>query len=305
MASAEDLLTALRAKFASEHWLTFDVVGGLVRLNIATHAATATIFLQGAHLAAWQPAGEAPTIYLTRKSPLEAGKPLRGGVPVVFPWFATDSKPHRIDGHPGPSHGFARLENWTLETARMRGHDAELVFTLGPSALSRSMGFDAFALTLTFLIGRELSIVFDVRNPGQSPLEFEQALHTYYQVADIHEVEVLGLEPTGFIDKTDQFRQKPAEHHPLRFTAFTDRVYQGTEAPCVIRDRAGRREITVRKQGSRSTITWNPFKESADIGPWDWHDFVAVETANVGDDKITLAPGASHRMVLHASIHKA
>ena len=294
-------LVALRERFKVSG-LSFDEFSGLTRVHTDTPQATATIFLQGAHLTAWQPAGFEPSILLSHKSDFAPGKPIRGGIPVAFPWFAADRKKDRIDGHPGPLHGFARIQDWSLDKATRTADGMNLTFTQGPTAVSRSMGYDNFLLTLNFEIGRELKLAMTVANTGDRPLNFEQALHTYYEVADIHETSVSGLEATNFIDKTDEFKVKPATHEAIRFTKPTDSVYNNTTAACIIDDKAGGRRITVAKLGSKSTIVWNPFAEMADLGPWDWHEFVAVETGNVGDDAITLAPGAHSTMQVHATL---
>lgn len=295
---------ALRRQFAAADFLKFDTVNGLVKMDVAIEAATAAIFLQGAHLTAWQPAGEGPVIFFSRKSELAPGRPLRGGVPIAFPWFSTDKKRDRIDGHPGPTHGFARIQDWTLQSAARKGDGAELVFTLGPTELTRSMGFDHFELKLTLLIGRTLTMRLHVLNEGAAPLEFEEAFHTYFHVTDIHEVKVTGLEATGFSDKTDNFLKKPAEHAPITFTKTLDRIYENTSTPCEIYDGAARRTIRLQKMGSNSTVVWNPFRELPDIGPWDWHEMVALETANVESNRIMLAPGASNEMRMDVSVRK-
>ena len=286
----------LQRHFATAKFLSFDEANGLVRVQVATSHATATIYLQGAHLTAFQPAGEAGVIFLSRKSDLAPGKPLRGGIPVVFPWFATDSKKDRIDGHPGPSHGFARTQEWTLKSAVATGPDVEVKFELGPTDVSRSMGFDRFRLELAFTVGRTLTLAMTVVNEDEKPLFFEEAFHSYFHVTDIHEATLDGLEPTSFIDKTDGFKVKPPAGMPLHFTQFTDRVYNDTVATCTIHDGTVKRRIVVRKEGSNSTVVFNPWKEMPDLGPWEWHEMVAVETANVGSNAITLAPGGKHTM---------
>jgi glucose-6-phosphate 1-epimerase len=285
--------------------LSFDEHNGLPRVHVTTPQASATIYLQGAHLTAWQPAGFNPAILLSSKSLFAPGKPIRGGIPVVFPWFAGDKKKDRLHDetgpHPGPSHGFARVEEWSLDHAAAVGASTQLTFSLGPTALSRSMGFDAFLLTLVFTIGAELSLTLTVTNTGAQPLQFEEAFHTYFRVADIHETVVAGLESISFLDKTAAGIRKPAQHAPIRFTQTLDRVYNGTTSTCEISDPAGRRVTRVAKEGSNSTVVWNSFAELAEIGPWDWHEYVAVETANVGDDALTLAPKASATMRLHVT----
>jgi len=43
---------------------------------------------------------------------------IRGGVPICFPWFGA------LAGHPeSPSHGFARLSEWSIVRAENDGQD--------------------------------------------------------------------------------------------------------------------------------------------------------------------------------------
>jgi glucose-6-phosphate 1-epimerase len=297
-------IATLQARFNLPKLLTFEEQNGLIRANVHTPEAKATVYLQGAHLTAWQPAGEEPVIFLSSKTDLAPGKPIRGGVPVVFPWFANDSKPDRVDGHPGPAHGFARVQDWSLDKVERSGGGLKLVLTLGPTAMSRSMGYDGFLLTMEFEIGKTLTMSMTVKNTDSTPMLFEDAFHTYYKVADIHEVAVHGLEETAFIDKTDAFKVKPAEHASVRFSKKEDRIYNGTTADCVIEDVAGRRKIRLHKSGSKTTVVWNNFAAMPDLGEWDWHEYVAVETANAGRDSITLAGGASATLVARSAVEK-
>ncbi len=302
-----DLLT-LRNRFRLPDLLTFEEAGGLTRAQIHMPQATATLYLQGAHLTAWQPAAAEPVLFLSRQSDFAPGKPIRGGIPIVFPWFANDSKKDRIQdgsgGHPGPSHGFARIQEWELTAAQLTGEAMHLTLALGPTAVSRSMGFDRFQLTLEFIIGRALTVRLTVVNHGDKPLVFEDAFHTYYAVGDVHEVILNGLEPTPYIDKTDDFKLKPAANQPFTPTQKTDRIYNGTTSTCILHDGIHGRRITVRKTHSNSTVVFNPWDKMPDLGDWEWHEFLAVETANVGADAITLAPGASHSLQLDVTLEK-
>ena len=297
-------LASLRQRFGALEYVGFDKINDLVRVNVGTRAASATIFLQGAHLSAWQPLGEDPVIFLSRKTELRLGQPLRGGIPIVFPWFATDRKQDRIDGHPGPSHGFARIQEWELLSVAREGDEVTLVCGLEPTEFSRRMGFNQFSLRIEFIIGSSLHANLTVSNTGTEKLAFEEAFHTYFHVIDIHETSVEGLEPTGFIDKVENFARKPAEHAPIRFTKRTDRVYENTSDPCTIHDGAQKREIRIVKSGSHSTVVWNPFGEMPDVGQWDWHEFVAVETANVASNAVILAPGAHSTMGITVEVER-
>jgi glucose-6-phosphate 1-epimerase len=282
--------------------LRFEERSGLIRAVATTPVASATVYLQGAHLTHWQPAGQKPVLFLSRKSDFVQGKPIRGGVPIAFPWFATDSKKDRFEGKPGPSHGFARIQEWTPSFAALAGDDLHLAFTLGPSELSRQMGFDHFRVAFELTIGRTLTMKLAVANDAETPLVFEEALHTYFAVADIHETSVTGLEPTSYIDKIDNFRAKPAANAPLVFTGATDRVYPNTTATCAIHDVLGKRTITIEKQNSNTTVVFNPWKELPDMGPDEWHEMVCVETVNAGANTVTLAPKTTHIMQAHITV---
>src|SRR3954465_11905968 len=125
-------LDQLNQRFASANrFITFDKCnGGLVRAVVKSPKAEAHVYLHGAHVSHFAKTGEPPVLLLSAKSsfeppnPLRGGaptrfpsaKPLRGGVPICFPWFGARA------GHPdSPMHGFARLSEWTVESAESRG----------------------------------------------------------------------------------------------------------------------------------------------------------------------------------------
>src|SRR5450631_2081113 len=191
-------LAELQHRFGISGVLGFKkAASGLVAAKVTLPAAEATIYMQGAHVTHWKPAGQAPVIFLSQLAEFAVGKPIRGGVPVIFPWFG-----ERHDGKTGPMHGFARLSEWELAFAAVSGDDLHLGFTLAPNELSHSLGFDHFKLGYHVTVGRKLSLEMTVANDSGSggakasdtagahmaangaPLVFEQALHTYYEVAD-------------------------------------------------------------------------------------------------------------------------
>ena len=65
--------------------------GGLVRAVVSSEHAEAELYLQGAHLTHWQPKVQKPVLFMSPKSLFEQGKAIRGGVPIVFPWFGPRS----------------------------------------------------------------------------------------------------------------------------------------------------------------------------------------------------------------------
>jgi glucose-6-phosphate 1-epimerase len=294
-------ITQLNAHFGIPGVLAFhSTPSGLIYAGVTTGHATATVYLQGAHVAAWQPKGQQPAIFVSRKSDFAPGKPIRGGVPIAFPWFAA-----RHDGKPGPSHGFARIQDWTLGFAALAGDDLHMTFTLGPTEISRNLGYDNFRLAYQLTIGRTLTMQLTVANDGAAPLVFEEALHTYYAVEDIHEVTVEGLDGVTYLDKNDNLQSK-VQHGAITITAPTDRVYLNTASTCVLHDTGSKRRITVAKAGSNTTVIWNPWESGAaklpDLDPTEWHEFIAIETVNAAVNAVTLAPGATHVMQAHVSV---
>jgi glucose-6-phosphate 1-epimerase len=276
--------------------------GGLARAVISTPLADAEIYRQGAHIARWTPHGQRPVLFLSSKSLLAPGKQIRGGVPVIFPWFGA-----RSDGKAGPAHGFARTALWTVESSRIcESGAAEIIFGLEPDDASRALGFDHFALRFTVMIGTELEMSLEVSNHGPEPLTFEEALHTYFSVSDIRGVSVHGLEGTTYIDKTDGFARKVQPDAPISFGKETDQVHVNTAAACTIEDRGWNRRIVIEKTGSQSTVVWNPWIAKtaglADMAADEWQGMVCIETANAADNAVTLAPGDSHRLSARVSI---
>ncbi|HEX3570971.1 MAG TPA: D-hexose-6-phosphate mutarotase [Acidobacteriaceae bacterium] len=306
----------LQQKFEIPGVLTFKPGnGGLLAAHVTSPAAEATVYFQGAHLTHWKPAGHAPAIFLSPKSEYAVGKPIRGGIPVIFPWFG-----ERHDGKTGPMHGFARISDWQLAFAAMSGDDLHLLWTLEPNDLSRSLGFDHFKLGYRMTIGRKLAIELTVANDSGNgghttpeeierngaPLVFEEACHTYYGVADARQVSIDGLGNTNYIDKVDNLKHKHQDEAVLHLTGRTDRPYFNTTATCTLHDPAGKRKIVVAKSGSNSTVVWNPWDELCakmpDMQPDSWLHMTCIETANVGENAITLKPGGTHSMKFEVSL---
>jgi D-hexose-6-phosphate mutarotase len=269
--------------------------GGLPKLVVVNALARAELYLHGAHLTAWQPAGHDPVIWMSRASQWSETKPIRGGVPICFPWFG----PHPTDTS-APAHGFARLLDWTLVEARDVAGATQLVLELTPAAPPSAVQPYAFTATYQVTVGSSLTLSLEVLNTGTDEFPFEEALHTYFAVQDIHAVHISGLEETDYLDKVGGTTKRHQGSDPIRFTAETDRVYLQTQATCTIHDPGQRRRIVVAKHASDATVVWNPWVAKAqampDFGDDEWPGMVCVETANVNVHGVTLAAGGRHTM---------
>ncbi len=302
-------IESLTNEFGMPGVLEFTHRGELVCLEITTPAVAAAVTLHGAHLLHWQPAGEQAVLFLSGRSEFADGKAIRGGVPVIWPWFGARSAAvlHAPEGSPtSPPHGFARTAEWRLQFAAVMADAVHLTFTLAPTKESRAFGFDGFRLAYQMILGRELTLRLTVANDGGSDLRFEEALHSYFAVGEIDSVTLSGTEGAEYLDKPDGMRRKRQADAALAFTGVTDRVYLETEATCAIDDRAGGRGLEIAKANSRNTVVWNPWAELTaglkDMEPEGWRGMLCVETANVGDAAITLAPGGTHTMEAHVIV---
>jgi glucose-6-phosphate 1-epimerase len=296
----------LNTRFGLDGAVRFDEgPGGLTRATVATDEAAAEIFLQGAHVARWQPAGtEHPVIFLSEKSHFAAGKAIRGGVPLVFPWFA-----ERKGGLPGGMHGFARTLPWEVVATEERSEGVALSFKLLPNQTTRDVGFDDFVLVYEVVVGATLTLKLEVENVGDSRLTFEEALHAYYSVSDVRQIEVSGVGDTDYLDRADNAKPKHQGPGAIRFAGETDQLHLNTRATVTISDPGWRRQIVIEKHGSNSTVVWNPWQGKAsalaDLGADAWPHFVCVEPANAAENAVTLAPGGVQRMGIVVRLESA
>lgn len=249
---------------------------------------------QGAHLLDFTPKGGLPLLFLSAHTHLVQGKAIRGGIPVIFPWFGPRT------GHPeSPMHGIVRTRLWSLEEVQVPEQGPATVrFSFHSSAETLALWPHEFRLTLEFVLGTTLDVRWEVENTGATPFTFEQALHPYFPVGNIHQASVSGLRGALYIDKTDALQRKTDAAEAVVFSQETDRLYLHTTSDCILKDPAGGRELVVSKTGSSSSVVWNPWiaKASAleDLGDDEWQNFVCVEQVNAAENAITLPAGGVH-----------
>jgi glucose-6-phosphate 1-epimerase len=268
----------------------------LNRAIVTTPQAEAEIYLHGAHVTQYQPRGGRPVLFMSAHSRFELGKPIRGGVPIVFPWFGPRT------GEPSaPMHGFARSAEWRMESAT-HGSDGSVTIVLGldtANATHPAWPHD-YALRYRIGVGSTLELALEVRNASPRTIVFEEAFHTYLAVSDVRQVSILGLVGTQYLDKTDGMRRKSQGAEPIRITGETDRVYLNTKTTCIVDDPGGGCRLLVEKGGSDVTVVWNPWIAKAhampDFGDDEWPQMLCLETGNAADDAISLTPGHGHEM---------
>lgn len=294
-------IEALNQQFGRDGQVTFrQGPGELAVAELKAGTARAVVALQGAHVLEYVPAGAEPVLWLSEESWFERDKPIRGGIPVCWPWFG----PHPTNEN-RPAHGFARIREWKVTHTAADNSSAEITLTLTQDEATRLLWPHEFELRMRVLLAERLEVSLHVCNTGEQAFEYTGALHSYFSVGSVSDIQIFGLEGCEYIDKMD-FSARKKQEGTIRFRGETDRVYVGTESDCLIIDPVFARRIRIAKQGSRSTVVWNPWKDKAarmpDFGDEEYPAMVCVETANAADDAVRIAPGGEHRLSAFFSV---
>jgi glucose-6-phosphate 1-epimerase len=274
--------------------------GGMRAVSIAKAEYEGEIYLHGGHVTRWKPASTDEVMFLSGLTNWSAAKAIRGGVPICFPWFGP-----KLDQLTAPQHGFARTREWVLEKVAETVDGIVVEVSDSSDEHTRSLWPYEFQIFHRVTFGPTLKMELEVRNTGAKSFTFEEAQHSYFQVGDVRQIAVQGLENVRYLDKTDDSRIKQ-QKGDITFCGETDRVYLDVTGGTNIEDRVLKRRIMVSKSASKATVIWNPWTEKAralaDLGKDDWQRMVCVETCNLQESAITLEPGQSHIMQTEISV---
>ena len=269
---------------------------GLVKAAISLDGVVGEIYLQGAQVTAWRLGDEPPILFTSPKSAFAPGRAIRGGIPIIFPWFG----PNR-HAPAAPQHGFARTATWRLDGVETEGNRSlTMTLSLTDSDIGSTIWSEPFRAIYTVTFAQTLSLRLAVQNRARHPIVFEEALHTYFAISDISDIAISGLAGATYIDKTDAARRKVQTAELVTITAETDSVYLETPGQCAIEDRGWRRCVVIEKDGAASTVVWNPWAEKAaamaDLGDPAWRGMACVEAGNIADNEVQLAQNGEHQM---------
>lgn len=266
-------------------------------IEITTPWSTAEIYLHGAHVTHFKKHDEPPLLFLSQCSRFEEGHPIRGGIPIIFPWFG----PREGMG----SHGFARVKTWELKEFVPEA-DGSVSVRLRLPEYPEAATYPPFELEYVVKVSQELSLELVVGNKStEDRLEFEGCLHPYFAVEDISAVSVVGLEGCTYLDRVADFARKVETERAIRISSEVDRTYLNAPGSIEIHDARFGRMIRMEKTNSTSTVVWNPWITKAqqlpDFGSEEYRNMVCVEPGNVASNKIALQPGESSSLKVRLS----
>ncbi|TDF83327.1 D-hexose-6-phosphate mutarotase [Pseudomonas sp. H9] len=274
--------------------------------RITSDTAELLVAQQGAQVLSYQRIGEPPLLWLSEQAIFKQGKSVRAGVPVCWPWFGNLKRnPAAVQamyhGEDAPAHGLVRGRDWQLLGIASEGNSVRVDFTL-PETQGDLPGWPHnVELTLSIVMAEQLRITLTSYNLDNVPVTVSQALHSYFAVSDVREVHVEGVEGLDYIETLADWEQR-TQQGALSFAGETDRIYLQVPEQLSIADPNWNRRTRVASTGSRSAVIWNPWigraAELSDMADDGWQRMLCIETANVWDDVVTLAPGATHSLSL-------
>lgn len=235
---------------------------------------------KGAQLLNWQPRGFSPVLWL---SPLvfdDPSRPIRGGIPLCFPWFGNGGT---------PSHGFARRMEWDLVRRTEHGHETVLVYRLEDSPETRAVWDHEFCAEVRMIVGEECDVDLEV----EGDVKFTAALHSYFHVGDIEKVTVSGL-GEQYRDALQGGKLLREKFNGVSIGGEVDRVYVKPDRVVRIWDEVLDRIIEIVQHGHSDTVLWNPWVEKsegmADMPEGAYRNMVCVETAAISKPLVAM-PG--------------
>jgi len=268
--------------------------GGLARVEINAPLAYGEIYLHGAHVTSWRPAGSEEVLFLSTKSRWEESQAIRGGIPICFPWFRG-----KADDPHAPAHGFVRTRSWQLYSIVENKAGVAVTMFIESDEQTRRWWPGEFRLVHRVTFGSELKLELTCINTGRTQFHFEEALHTYSRVADVKDVCLQGLDGIRFLDNTDANKEK-VQVGNLTVASQTDDAFMNTENTVDLLDPKMDRRLRLQKAKSTTTVVWNPWQEGArrlqDLGEREWMQFLCLEASNIMGAAVTLAPGQEHTM---------
>ncbi|MBT8449139.1 MAG: D-hexose-6-phosphate mutarotase [Gammaproteobacteria bacterium] len=270
-------------------------------IRIRNAYADALISVYGGQVLSFRPKGSDELLFLGEKAFFEEGKAIKGGVPVCWPWFG----PHP-EKKSYPAHGFVRNRMWNvMHTETTENGSTKVSLGIKSTAETRSIWPHDFSLKLDITVSDTMLLELTTRNTGDQTFSMTQALHSYFSVGDVSQIQLLGLEDKQYIDKTDSDSVKQQDGI-VTISNEVDRIYYDAPALLTIADKSMQRNIQINSSGNRTTVVWNPWSEisksSADLQDDDYQRFLCVETVNAVADAVEVAAGDAYKLTAEITI---
>ncbi len=296
-------ITQLNSQFGIGKDLIFiEGKGGLPFIQVLNKKASALISLYAGQVLSFKPVNEAEEMmFVSSNAYFQENKAIKGGTPICWPWFGD-----YIHTPSHPAHGFVRNNFWQVVTAAcLENGDTQIILEFVNTKKTEQLWSYQFKLSLIIIIGDSLSIELITDNIDNRAFSISEALHSYFKIGNIDDIEVSGLENTDFLDKTDDFSQRH-QSAAIKIREETDRIYLNSPDKLIIDDPVLNRKIKIESSGNQNIVVWNPWSNGsatiADLSNNDYRSFICVETANALAESVEVLPRQSHSLKTTYSI---
>jgi glucose-6-phosphate 1-epimerase len=271
--------------------------GGLPLLHVRNSHAECSIYVHGAHVVSFRPRGGADLLWLSPHGLFREGSPIRGGIPICFPWFGARKGRNDL-----PLHGLVRTEPWNIESAEILADGrTRIAFSVENGEPPPEAWPHRFRLELSVTVGEVLEMALSVQNPENLPILCEDGFHTYFRVEDPGQCEVTELDGIEYMDRT-KGDSRAVQEGPARFEG--EMVHAFMHVPPVLELVDGDRRIRIEQEGMYSAVLWNPGERAGAANPEirdAWKQFVCVESTNCLDCRLEIPAQGYHRSLLRLS----
>lgn len=263
---------------------------GLDAVYISNQQVNACISLFGGQLLWFRPKDHENVIWLGNQAVYSKAQPIRGGIPICFPWFGKSGGEQ--------THGFARNVDWKLFDCSEKEGEIQVTLTLRDGAPTTSMWPHKFENRLVYTITEDLKISLVTKNTDDYAWLYSGAIHTYFNIGNIDGVTVSGI-GQSYLDGVEGYKQKVGPDE-ISIDKETIRVCLDSEDTIAIFDNVFDRTINVTNQGHNAAVVWNPWiettKQTADMDDDEYKSMICVESTIYGDNPVKLEPGQSHEL---------
>ncbi|CCD26404.1 glucose-6-phosphate 1-epimerase NDAI_0H02300 [Naumovozyma dairenensis CBS 421] len=255
-----------------------------------------TILKYGATVYSWKLNSE-EQLWLSTAAKLDGSKPVRGGIPLVFPVFGKNETDELLSKL--PQHGLARNSTWEF-LGQTKENPPTVQFGLNEKIANPELTAlwpRSFQLVLTVELGADyLKTGIEVDNTSNTEaLKFNWLFHTYLRIEDIEDTMVSNLAGMHLYDQL--IKESFVDKHPvITFHQETDCIYSNVDADRNIQVVSRGKQIhTLKRENLPDAVVWNPWvKKSEGMGDFEpkigYKNMVCVEPGHV-HDFIELAPG--------------
>ncbi|KAI7753920.1 hypothetical protein M8C21_033119, partial [Ambrosia artemisiifolia] len=276
-------------------------INGLEKVKLSqTHGSSVEVYLYGAHVTSWKNEQGEELLFVSSKATFSPPKPIRGGIPIVFPQFSNLGSLQ--------SHGFARNRFWTIDnnpspdvSKITNGVFVDLLLKPTDEDLKIWPHRFEFRLRVTLTSGGNLVLTSSIRNTDAAGklFTFTFAHHTYFSISNISEVEVKGMAKLDYLDNLKNRTRYTETRDTITINSEFDRIYLSTPKKIAVLDHKKKQTIVIQKHGLPDAgeicliflrIWEKKAKTIVDLGEGEYKYFVAVEAAAIGKP-VTLKPG--------------